>query len=303
MGNASGVLLIVTGMGVAGYMLAIEPHAGKEPKADSLRVASMVPVKPAAGTHAPLPAAKPQPTALPARTAPAAASTGPVVVDLTHRAEPRPVVPLKSALPASDEAAITRELQKELRRVGCYDGPLTGVWTPSVREAMKEFTERVNATLPLGRPDLVLLALVQGHGDKVCDKSCPSGQASGQDGRCVPAALLARGSHKATSVAAAAPAQTISGWSTMTTAAPPAPLVPSPSPPAGRMALAGPSLGAPPAAGAVTGYVPEARGRRVAAPRPAVRQERVRSGYAQRSGWGRPTNFADSVFRNRLSTY
>jgi hypothetical protein len=84
-----------------------------------------------------------------------------------------------------------------------------------------------------------------------------------------------------------------------------APIAGTPSPPpAGRMALAGPHLDPPPTAGAVTGYVSEARGRRVAAPRVTVRHERVRShSYAQRSGWGRPTSLADSVFRNRLSTY
>ena len=40
---------------------------------------------------------------------------------------------------------LARELQKELRRVGCYDGEITGVWSSDARRAMKAFIERMNA--------------------------------------------------------------------------------------------------------------------------------------------------------------
>ena len=60
-----------------------------------------------------------------------------------------------------DPASLARQLQSELRRVGCYDGELSGVWTPRTRVAMKAFTDRVNASLPVDKPDQILLALVQ----------------------------------------------------------------------------------------------------------------------------------------------
>jgi len=41
--------------------------------------------------------------------------------------------------------ALARELQRELARVGCYDGKINGAWTTSTRQAMKAFIERVNA--------------------------------------------------------------------------------------------------------------------------------------------------------------
>jgi peptidoglycan hydrolase-like protein with peptidoglycan-binding domain len=62
-----------------------------------------------------------------------------------------------------DREGLTRAIQHHLKRVGCYDGPISGVWSPAVRQAMKAFTDRVNATLPVDRPDDVLLALVQNH--------------------------------------------------------------------------------------------------------------------------------------------
>ena len=49
---------------------------------------------------------------------------------------------------------------------------------------MKEFTNRVNATLPLDEPDYVQLTLIQSHSDKLCG-ACPAGQSLSASGRCV----------------------------------------------------------------------------------------------------------------------
>jgi hypothetical protein len=56
---------------------------------------------------------------------------------------------------------------------------------------MKAFTERANASLPLDRPDIVLLALLQGERGIACG-ACPAGQRLGPGGDCLPAAILAR---------------------------------------------------------------------------------------------------------------
>jgi peptidoglycan hydrolase-like protein with peptidoglycan-binding domain len=91
-----------------------------------------------------------------------------------------------------DRGALARALQRELKRVGCYSGEVTGVWTTSSRMAMKTFIERVNATLPIDYPDPVLLSLVQGHHDRACGVACPAGQTAGDGGACLPNAILAR---------------------------------------------------------------------------------------------------------------
>jgi hypothetical protein len=79
---------------------------------------------------------------------------------------PKAVAPQRIA--PENEAALARELQRELRRVGCYNGEISGVWTTSSRLAMKTFVERVNAALPIDKPDPVLLSLVQGHRERAC---------------------------------------------------------------------------------------------------------------------------------------
>ena len=76
------------------------------------------------------------------------------------------------------------DIQQQLRRVGCYWGRIDGSWGYATKDAMKEFTDRVNATLPLDQPDYVQLTLIQSHSDKVCG-ACPAGQSLSASGRCV----------------------------------------------------------------------------------------------------------------------
>ena len=89
-------------------------------------------------------------------------------------------------LRSEDDYVLTKELQRQLRRLGCYSGEMNGTWTPSTLRAMQTFMNRVNAVLPLGRPDRILLALLQRHPDKTCSKPCLSGENPSPDGRCVP---------------------------------------------------------------------------------------------------------------------
>jgi peptidoglycan hydrolase-like protein with peptidoglycan-binding domain len=131
-----------------------------------------------------------------------------------------------------DQGSLAQQLQRELARVGCYDGQINGVWTTSTRQAMKAFLERVNATLPIHQPDGILLALVQSQRVATCGASCPSGQGLTDDGRCIPTAILSREALKEPKKAILA----TSSWSTTTTLAPNL----TSSSIEGKMALAGP---------------------------------------------------------------
>jgi hypothetical protein len=79
---------------------------------------------------------------------------------------------------------LVREIQQELRRVGCYWGRIDGSWKYAIKNAIKEFTDRVNATLPLDQPDYIQLTLIQSQPDGVCG-ACPAGQSLAASGRCV----------------------------------------------------------------------------------------------------------------------
>jgi hypothetical protein len=269
MSKVRGVLLIMAGAGVAAYMLstgAVE-FGRKAPPRINIATSLPAPIQVVVVSEpdpsgaqtretgpavAPRPAgagwtqdlrAQPFPSAVAAPREPA--QWPPYVTDA--RAER---TPSRLPLPLSREpdgfpnnsASLTRDLQRELRRVGCYDGTINGGWTKSTRRAMKTFTERVNASLPLEEPDQVLLALVKNYPDGTCDRPCPQGQGMGETGRCLPNALLVRaeaGGSMRTSAGSAArgsgselKAPVVIGRSTSITA----------PPPEGRMALAGPQL-------------------------------------------------------------
>jgi peptidoglycan hydrolase-like protein with peptidoglycan-binding domain len=120
-----------------------------------------------------------------------------VVVITAPRAKATVRATIAPATPATrDRDSLVRELQRELRRVGCYDGTLNGSWTVSTRSAMKVFTNRVNAALPTKEPDQILLALVKGHHGRACG-TCPNGQSLVNDGRCLPNVILAQTRRKA----------------------------------------------------------------------------------------------------------
>ena len=97
------------------------------------------------------------------------------------------------------------DIQQHLRRVGCYWGHVNGSWNANTRDAMRTFTDRVNATLPIENPDYVLLTLLQAHNGRTCGE-CPAGEVLSGGGRCVPQAIVAQTVRKdEPNVAAATP--------------------------------------------------------------------------------------------------
>jgi hypothetical protein len=294
MSKASGFVLIAAGLAVGAYVLP----SGDLTEADFARVADVTKASSAdTASHDTIlvpPEPKPAIRRQQAAAEPVPPFSAPVVVTIAQR----PSEPARAAPIPRDRDAIGRELQKELRRVGCYDGELNGAWTTSTKQAMKAFMDRVNASLPTDEPDSILLTMVRGYQDRVCGKACPAGQGLGDGGRCVPNAILVRAAPKAPAPVIAAapapaavskPAPAITGWTTTTTAsAPPAATLPTGAPPPeGRMALAGPQAQGDPAATPPAEQPPQA-----AAPTPPAPVKRPRPIGASEGNWAR------NVFKN-----
>ncbi|MFY0613120.1 MAG: hypothetical protein JXQ99_16435 [Hyphomicrobiaceae bacterium] len=132
--------------------------------------------------------------------------------------------PAPAIVPAGPtSAAMVRNLQGELRRVGCYHGRIDGDWGPASRFAMAAFIKAANAALPTDRPDLVLLTLVRRHAGRACGNNRTT---------------------SAPTITAAAPtpqigAQRTSAWQARITAAPAAPAAGLARPPAIQTAPSG----------------------------------------------------------------
>ena len=134
MSKASGIVLIVAGMAVAAYVL---PSGELTRGADFARFSDVT--KPPAADNAS--ARGHRPARAQARHPTAAGSRGAGAVLLgARRRHHRPASERaghEAAPMPRDRDAIGRELQKELKRVGCYDGELNGAWTTSTSQAMK----------------------------------------------------------------------------------------------------------------------------------------------------------------------
>jgi hypothetical protein len=249
MGKLTGTILIIAGVALAAAALSARDRTPLDvaaPQADEA-VAHPVPLLPpdeganlANAAPAAAPAPPPQLTPPPAEkaAAPRASVAAKFFPPPTVRiAEAPPRVPVGQNEPASAPVlggeGLTREIQRELKRAGCYGGAITGAWSPAVRRAMKAFTDRVNAALPVEQPDQILLALMQSHRQATCSASCPRGQSLAEDGRCLPDALVAR---KQPAAPAKVPDESA------VAAAP----EPAASPLPGRMSLAGPRAEPPP---------------------------------------------------------
>jgi peptidoglycan hydrolase-like protein with peptidoglycan-binding domain len=243
MSKAAGLVLILAGLGVGTFGLAQSDDAGPQAAAAQ---------SPASGALARGAVLKGGVAPVPQHAALALRFSSPVVTIVTRRmGEPR-TPPERFAIPKGRDA-LARELQKELRRVGCYEGEISGIWSPSTRRAMSAFIERMNARLPIEEPDAVLFAMVKGQHETVCGKACPAGEAQSADGRCVPPFLLAQAKSKprpasVTTAAIEKPAAAIVGW--LPSATPPSvdpPMTDAASKQAapqfaGRMGLAGPPV-------------------------------------------------------------
>lgn len=116
-------------------------------------------------------------TGWPRRAALPDQETAAIVVVPQHLSEPKSRVPaaqVRDVPVPRDVASFTREIQRELKRVGCYGGEMNGRWNTQSRLAMKAFMDQINAKLPVDRPDYVLLRLAQGHQGPACGATGPN---------------------------------------------------------------------------------------------------------------------------------
>ena len=97
------------------------------------------------------------------------------VTQTTRVVSAAPVAALRVSAPRVPKLFVAgiRDLQSELKRLGCYPGPIDGDWGPASRYAAAKFTGAVNASLPVDKPEPALLALARRH-DGACTKPTQS---------------------------------------------------------------------------------------------------------------------------------
>lgn len=92
-----------------------------------------------------------------------------------------PIAPLATVPPPTsppvaepDAKEIAQNLQSELRRVGCYDGAIDGLWGPAAHAAVERFNQRSGKHLDPQLASLDAIATVKESTDRVCPMNPPS---------------------------------------------------------------------------------------------------------------------------------
>jgi hypothetical protein len=92
---------------------------------------------------------------------------------------PEPVAALTppdtAAAPASVQADVTKQLQAELRRVGCSSGDVDGNWSAAARKSLDRFNKYAGAQLDVRTASLKALEAVKGKTARVCPVVCSEG--------------------------------------------------------------------------------------------------------------------------------
>jgi uncharacterized caspase-like protein len=89
------------------------------------------------------------------------------------------------AAPQKEPAAdVSERLQKELKRVGCYEGEVDGVWGDGSEAALENFGARRGRPLASLEPDEANLAAVSAESGRICPLTCGEGTVE-QNGTCI----------------------------------------------------------------------------------------------------------------------
>lgn len=175
---------VILGMGLWGAGLVL-PRSDRQQELTSL-IGIAVEGDPLAYLGTPAEAAvgeTPIETAAPAASAVTIAATAPETVPVAGSWS---VVDNETAeLGEDDQVGLATRLQQELRRIGCYTGPVDGKWGSRSRRAARAFAAAIDASLVTREPDAALLMLAEKYENRACGAPCEAGFIPNDAGQCI----------------------------------------------------------------------------------------------------------------------
>lgn len=83
---------------------------------------------------------------------------------------------------------LTRSLQVELKRVGCFEGAIDAVWGSATQGALAEFARRAKLDVPTDAPTPTAVETVKSQSSRICPLVCGAGLIE-RNGTCVAKAV------------------------------------------------------------------------------------------------------------------
>jgi tetratricopeptide (TPR) repeat protein len=109
------------------------------------------------------------------------AQAPPGTTQIATHSPPGPPAGPNPAIP-SDPATLARDLQSELKRVGCDPGPIDAQWGQQTQRALQRFAERTKLALPLAEPTAAALNAVSAQQGRICPLACADHQIEANGG-------------------------------------------------------------------------------------------------------------------------
>ena len=156
--------------------------AAVRPRPEGQSARMVVALGPTASTAAPLPDAGSSPSPQPVLGA--ATSSEETGKGQQTYAAVSPTEPFGRASPISAQLIIARELQAELKRVGCDPGNIDGDWNADSRRALEIFNKHAGTKLEVRVANLNALSVIRSRTSRICPLACDRGSRV-RDDRCV----------------------------------------------------------------------------------------------------------------------
>jgi class 3 adenylate cyclase len=138
--------------------------------------------KPASSS--PPPAAEPPQTAAAGAQPAAPSSPSSVIAAAAPPVDTRTGPTAISPSPSADTVPLAKALQRELKRLGCFDADSDGIWGQKSRVAIKNFARHAKLMIDNDEPSVAVLDAALAAKDRACPLSC-AGDQNVVDGRCV----------------------------------------------------------------------------------------------------------------------
>ena len=87
-------------------------------------------------------------------------------------------------IPESDRESIAHALQRELKRVSCYNGRIDGLWGKSSQNALRAFNAQAGTSFNINTPSEEALLNIQRHEPAFCGLVCSTGERV-ESGKCI----------------------------------------------------------------------------------------------------------------------